>query len=84
MLAPGDPIDRFRAPRVPPELIDRPDPPLRPGQAAAEQYVAWISTFFTFPWDAEAWGYLHDRPARPRQDLEPLPATVMLMGTARS
>ncbi|MFM2106069.1 MAG: hypothetical protein RL338_1101 [Chloroflexota bacterium] len=82
-LAPGDPIDRFRTPRIRPEQLealmrlyglDRPLP---------EQYVAWITAFFTFPFDSAAWGYSFTTGLPVRDAIfERIPATVTLMGTS--
>ena len=93
--SPGDPTDRFRTPRVPPEQIealirsyglDRPLP---------EQYLAWVTTFFriidfngsllppdwTFNWPA--WGYsFTDGRAVMEKIFLRLPPTILLMGTA--
>jgi peptide/nickel transport system permease protein len=81
-LAPGDPTDRFRVPRVPPEQIaalvrlyglDKPLP---------EQYVSWISAFFQV-WRPEAWGYsIQTGEPVLRTIMNRLPATIILMGTA--
>lgn len=87
--SPGDPTDRFRVPRVPPEQIealirsyglDRPLP---------EQYLAWVTTFFrvwdfqAMDWNWDAWGYSFSdgRPVMEKV-FQRLPPTVLLMGTA--
>lgn len=93
--SPGDPTDRFRTPRVPPEQIealirsyglDRPLP---------EQYLAWVTTFFRIidfngsfnpsEWAMNwpAWGYsFTDGRAVMEKVFLRLPPTVLLMGTA--
>jgi peptide/nickel transport system permease protein len=80
--SPGDPTDRFRTPRVPPEQIeaiirmyglDRPLP---------EQYLKWVTTFFQV-WNPEAWGYsFQDGQPVLEKVLRRLPPTFLLMGTA--
>jgi len=81
-LAPGDPTDRFRTPRVRPETIanlirlyglDRPLP---------EQYFSWITAFFQV-WRVECWGYSL-KTGEPVRDMifGRLPNTALLMGTA--
>jgi peptide/nickel transport system permease protein len=93
--SPGDPTDRFRTPRVPPEQIealirsyglDRPLP---------EQYLAWVTTFFriidfntsldprewTMNWDAWGYSFVDGRAVMQKVFLR-LPPTVLLMGTA--
>jgi peptide/nickel transport system permease protein len=93
--SPGDPTDRFRTPRVPPEQIealirsyglDRPLP---------EQYLAWVTTFFriidfnaslnptewTMNWDAWGYSFVDGRAVMEKVFLR-LPPTVLLMGTA--
>ncbi len=93
--SPGDPTDRFRTPRVPPEQIealirqyglDRPLP---------EQYLSWASTFFriidfnasfdprvwTMNWDAWGYSFTDGREVMEKVFLR-LPPTILLMGTA--
>ena len=93
--SPGDPTDRFRVPRVPPEQIealirsyglDRPLP---------EQYLAWVTTFFRIidfnmsidprewvvNWDAWGYSFSDGRPVMEKV-AQRLPPTVLLMGTA--
>ncbi len=80
--SPGDPTDRFRTPRVPPEQIlalirsyglDKPLP---------EQYLAWVTTFFQ-PWNIDAWGYSFvDGVPVIEKVMRRMPATFLLMGTA--
>ena len=87
--SPGDPTDRFRTPRVPPEQIealirsyglDRPLP---------EQYLAWVTTFFDvfnwrdLEWNWAAWGYSFvDGLPVLEKVMRRLPPTMLLMGTA--
>lgn len=79
-LAPGNPADRFRTPRVSPEQIaaivrayglDRP---------LIEQYFKWITTFVQV-WKPEAWGYsfLDGQPVI-ATIVQRAPATLLLMG----
>jgi peptide/nickel transport system permease protein len=93
--SPGDPTDRFRTPRVPPEQIealirsyglDRPLP---------EQYLSWATTFFriidfnasvdprewAMNWNAWGYSFVDGRAVMEKVFLR-LPPTVLLMGTA--
>ena len=44
--APGDPTDRFRTPRVPPEQIEALIRSYGLDRSLPEQYLAWVTTFF--------------------------------------
>jgi peptide/nickel transport system permease protein len=82
-LAPGDPFDRFRTPRVAPEVLDNLRRIYGLDQPLPVQFWRWFSTFWTFPWDPTAWGFsiTDGQPVRDRI-FERLPATLLLMGTA--
>lgn len=81
-LAPGDPTDRFRNPRVSTEQIQAIQRLYGLDKPLWERYVAWVTAFFQV-WRPEAWGYSY---ATGRPVLETitsrLPATLLLMGVA--
>jgi peptide/nickel transport system permease protein len=81
-LAPGDPFDRFRSPRVSPEVLENLRRIYGLDQPLPVQFWRWFSTFWTFPWDSTAWGFsiTDGQPVRDRI-FERLPATLLLMGT---
>ena len=81
-LAPGDPFDRFRSPRVAPEVLENLRRIYGLDQPLPVQFWRWFSTFWTFPWDHTAWGFsiTDGQPVRDRI-FERLPATLLLMGT---
>ncbi len=81
--APGEPVDRFRNPNIKPEVLERLMAAYGLDKPIWQQYFAWLITFFTFPWNEEAWGisFITNQPVR-NMIFERLPATVLLMGTA--
>jgi len=81
--APGEPVDRFRTPNIKPEVLERLMAAYGLDKPIWQQYFAWLITFFTFPWNEEAWGisFITNQPVR-NMIFERLPATVLLMGTA--
>ncbi|HSW42141.1 MAG TPA: ABC transporter permease [Patescibacteria group bacterium] len=81
--APGDPFDRFRSNRVSPEVIENLRRIYGLDQPLPIQFTRWFSTFWTFPWDATAWGYsiTDGQPVRDKI-FERIPSTLQLMGTA--
>jgi peptide/nickel transport system permease protein len=80
--APGDPTDRFRTPRVPPEQIEALIRSYGLDKPLPEQYLAWATTFFQV-WNSEAWGYSFvDGLPVLEKVARRLPPTILLMGTA--
>lgn len=81
--APGEPVDRFRNPNIKPEVLERLMSAYGLDKPVWQQYFAWLITFFTFPWNEEAWGisFITNQPVR-NMIFERLPATVLLMGSA--
>ncbi|MGH2445161.1 MAG: ABC transporter permease [Candidatus Limnocylindria bacterium] len=81
-LAPGEPIDRFRSPTTPPEVLENLRRLYGLDKPIPEQFVAWITSFVQF-WRPDAWGYSlsYNVPVR---DIvfERIPATLLLGGTA--
>jgi peptide/nickel transport system permease protein len=87
--SPGDPTDRFRVPRVPPEQIEALIRSYGLDKPLPEQYLAWVTTFFrvwdfqTMEWNWAAWGYsFTDGVPVMEKVFRRLPPTVLLMGTA--
>ena len=80
--APGDPTDRFRTPRVPPEQIEALIRSYGLDKPLPEQYLAWVTTFFQV-WKPEAWGYsFQDGLPVLQKVMNRLPATFLLMGVS--
>ena len=82
-LAPGEPIDRFRTPRIRPEQLEQLMRLYGLDRPLFEQYVSWLTAFFQFPFNDKAWGYsfITNQPVR-EAIFERLPATVILMGSS--
>jgi peptide/nickel transport system permease protein len=82
-LAPGDPFDRFRSPKVSPQVIENLRRVYGLDQPLPVQFWRWFSTFWTFPWDPAAWGYsiTDGLPVRDKI-FERIPSTLQLMGTS--
>jgi peptide/nickel transport system permease protein len=82
-LAPGDPVDRFRTPRVRPEQLETLMRLYGLDRPIWEQYFKWLTAFFQFPWNDAAWGYSFNNSQSVRDMVfERIPATVTLMGMA--
>jgi peptide/nickel transport system permease protein len=81
--APGEPVDRFRTPNIRPEVLERLMEAYGLNRPLWQQYFSWLITFFTFPWNEEAWGisFITNQPVRD-MIFERLPATMLLMGSA--
>ncbi len=93
--SPGDPTDRFRVPRVPPEQIEALIRSYGLDKPLPEQYLAWVTTFFriidfnasidprewAMNWDAWGYSFTDGRTVMSKVFLR-LPPTVLLMGTA--
>ena len=81
-LAPGDPIDRFRSPTTPPEVLENLRRLYGLDLPVHEQFISWITAFVQF-WRDDAWGYSlsYNTPVR-SIILDRLPATLLLGGTA--
>jgi peptide/nickel transport system permease protein len=80
--APGDPTDRFRTPRVPPEQIEALIRSYGLDRSLPEQYLAWVTTFFQV-WNVEAWGYsFQDGQPVLAKVMQRLPPTILLMGVS--
>ena len=56
-LAPGEPIDRFRTPNIRPEQLENLMRLYGLDKPLLEQYLSWLTAFFSFPWNPLAWGY---------------------------
>lgn len=93
--SPGDPTDRFRTPRVPPEQIEALIRSYGLDKPLPEQYLAWVTTFFHIidfngsvdprEWVVNwpAWGYsFTDGVPVLEKVMRRLPPTVLLMGVA--
>ena len=80
--APGDPTDRFRTPRVPPEQIEALIRSYGLDRSLPEQYLAWVTTFFQV-WNPAAWGYsFQDGQPVLAKVMQRLPPTILLMGVS--
>jgi peptide/nickel transport system permease protein len=82
-LAPGDPFDRFRSPRVSPEVIANLRRVYGLDQPLIVQFFKWFTRFWSFPFDNTAWGYsiTDGLPVRDKI-FERIPSTLQLMGTS--
>ena len=81
-LAPGSPIDRFRAPNVRPETLENLIRLYGLDKPVHEQFVSWITAFVQF-WKVDAWGYsLVDGRSVRDTVVDRMPATLLLGGTA--
>ncbi|HET7677124.1 MAG TPA: ABC transporter permease [Candidatus Limnocylindrales bacterium] len=81
-LSPGDPVDRFRNPRVTPEQLQRLRVLYGLDKPLIEQYLRWFTGFLQI-WRPEAWGYsfLDGQPVI-HKIAERVPATMQLMGVS--
>jgi peptide/nickel transport system permease protein len=81
-LAPGDPTDQFRTPRVSPAQIENLRRLYGLDQPLLQQYLSWITAYVQV-WRVDCWGYSL-KTGEPVRDLVlgRLPATMLLMGTA--
>jgi len=81
-LAPGSPVDRFRTPRVSPEMIAALVRAYGLDQPLIDQYIKWITSFVQV-WNPAAWGYSF-LDGQPVIDIiiQRAPATLLLMGTS--
>ena len=81
-LAPGEPIDRFRNPRVSQETLQNLIRLYGLDKPLLEQFFKWITTFVQV-WNPEAWGrsFLDGQPVI-HSVVARVPATVTLMGSA--
>jgi len=82
-LAPGNPFDRFRSNRVPPEVIDNLMRVYGFDQPWFIQFPKWFFHFWSFPWDNTAWGYsiTDGTPVRDKVFAR-IPSTLLLTGSA--
>ena len=81
-LAPGEPIDRFRTPTTPPEVLANLRRLYGLDQPIHEQFVRWITSFVQF-WRDDAWGYSLSYNTSVRNIIiDRIPATLLLGGTA--
>ena len=81
-LAPGEPIDRFRTPTTPPEVLENLRRLYGLDEPIHEQFVRWITSFVQF-WRDDAWGYSLSFNTSVRNIIiERIPATLLLGGTA--
>jgi len=82
-LAPGDPVDRFRSGRVSAETIQNLIRLYGLDKPLLEQFFSWFTTFWQFPFKAEAWGYsfVDGRPVT-EKIFEKIPTTLLLMVTS--
>jgi len=82
-LAPGEPIDRFRTPRIQPAQLEALMRLYGLDRPLWEQYFKWLTAFFQFPFDSAAWGFSFTT-NQPVRDMifERLPNTVILMGSS--
>lgn len=81
-LAPGEPIDRFRTPTTPPEVLENLRRLYGLDQPIHEQFVRWITSFVQF-WRDDAWGYSLSYNTSVRNIIiDRIPATLLLGGTA--
>jgi peptide/nickel transport system permease protein len=87
-VAPGSPIDKFRTPRVSPEMLNNLIRMYGLDKSLPEQFISWFGNFLWF-WQTDAaghhvaWGFSFSTGA-PVIDriFERVPATMLLMGTA--
>ncbi len=82
-LAPGDPVDRFRSGRVSAATIQNLIRLYGLDKPLLEQFISWFTTFWQFPFKAEAWGYsfVDGRPVTEKV-FEKIPTTLLLMVTS--
>src|SRR5918995_188079 len=81
-LAPGSPIDRFRAPNVHPDTLDNLIRLYGLDRPVHEHFINWITPSVQF-WRVDGWGYsLVDGRSVPDTIVDPMPATLLLGGTA--
>ncbi|MCA1569602.1 MAG: ABC transporter permease [Chloroflexi bacterium] len=81
-LAPGEPIDRFRTPTTPPEVLENLRRLYGLDQPIHEQFIRWITSFVQF-WRDDAWGYSLSYNTSVRNIIiDRIPATLLLGGTA--
>ena len=81
-LAPGSPIDRFRAPNVRQETLDNLIRLYGLDRPVWDQFVNWFTAFVQF-WRTDAWGYsLFDGRSVRDTVVDRMPATLLLGGTA--
>jgi peptide/nickel transport system permease protein len=82
-LAPGDPIDRFRSGRVSQQVIQNLIHSYGLDKPILEQFTSWFSTFWQFPFRADAWGFSFvDGRYVTEKIAEKIPTTMLLMTTA--
>jgi peptide/nickel transport system permease protein len=82
-LTPGSPLDKFRTPRVSPEVIQRLVHLYGLDQPLFVQFVKWFTAFWTFPWNNAAWGFSFTDGLSVRDKIfSRIPATLLLMGTS--
>jgi peptide/nickel transport system permease protein len=81
--APGEPIDRFRSPNIRPEQLDQLMRLYGLDKPLWQQYVLWLTAFFSFLFDENAWGFSFttNQPVR-TMIFDRMSATFLLMGTA--
>jgi peptide/nickel transport system permease protein len=81
-LAPGEPIDRFRSPTTPPEVLENLRRLYGLDKPIYDQFVSWITSFVQF-WRDDAWGYSLSFNVPVRNIIvDRMPATLLLGGTA--
>ena len=81
--APGEPIDRFRSPNIRPEQLDQLMRLYGLDKPLWQQYILWLTAFFSFLFDENAWGFSFttNQPVR-TMIFDRMSATFLLMGTA--
>jgi peptide/nickel transport system permease protein len=81
--APGEPIDRFRSPNIRPEQLDQLMRLYGLDKPLWQQYLLWLTAFFSFLFDENAWGFSFttNQPVR-TMIFDRMSATFLLMGTA--
>jgi peptide/nickel transport system permease protein len=81
--APGEPIDRFRSPNIRPEQLDQLMRLYGLDKPLWQQYLLWLTAFFSFLFDENAWrfSFTTNQPVR-TMIFDRMSATVLLMGTA--
>ena len=79
-MAPGSPVDRFRNPRVTPEVLENLIRLYGLDKPLPEQFIRWVTSFVQV-WNPDAWGrsFLDGQPVL-GSVLHKLPATLELMG----